>query len=70
MASKGFTKSSKLRTNSPTYLLLQFIQLIQVAARSNCPDMTIVFHAKLCVKSLIAEIKTGFLEVPVAIGRM
>ena len=43
---QGFERSSKFWTNCSTYLFLQLIQHIQVAARSTSPYMTTVFYGR------------------------
>ena len=43
-----FNEEQALRVGlRPTYSFLLFIQRVQVAAKSNSPDMTTVFHARL-----------------------
>ena len=42
----GFRRGSKWRSNSPTYLFLQFVKHFWVAARSTNPDMATVFYGR------------------------
>ena len=44
--SKGFKRSGKCSTNSPTHLPLQLIHYIQVKNDSICLNKTTVFHAR------------------------
>ena len=57
MMSQGFHRSSMQMINSPTYLLLQLILDIQIAARSTNSYKQTVFQARLY--NIFREIKTN-----------